>query len=253
VNLPHTATGLAMHREHGLICAVPRDGGEILRIDESGKVDTVVADDKKVVHPVDVGLSAASDTIVVADNVANVLAATSTDGVTPKLYHEFDGQKWHAQDMSVAVTTDRHVLFGGNGPEGIFRFHGDDYTAERGPLLPSPGGVAADTASLKWAATQPPDEICVFEGEELLKKLKLPANKSHYRNGLLSFAPAGRLVVATRPSDEVIGEIWFIQYDTESDDIVTLFPWKKERMVDFVVGPRLLWEQHEPKKYKSIY
>ena len=204
------------------------------------------------------GLSAASDTIVVADNVANVLAATTAAGVDPKVYRRFKGQKWDAQDMSVAVTTDRHVIFGTNGDKGIYRFSGDDHSASKGPLLPEAGGVAADTASLKWAATQPPNLVCVFEGEEPVKKFKLPANKRIYRNGLLSFAPAGGVVVAARPSDEEVGEVWLILFETKDDGtdketIRNLFPWNKERMVDFVVGPRMLWERKSPSDYKSIY
>ena len=35
--------------------------------------------------------------------------ATSTGGVKPKLYKRFEGQKWSAQSMSVAVTNDRHL------------------------------------------------------------------------------------------------------------------------------------------------
>ena len=127
VNLPYTATGLALHRTHGLVCALPRDGGRLMRIDDTGKVATILEKDPTLVHPVDVGVGNESDTIVVGDNIAHVLGATTTAGDKPKIYRKFDDQKWAEPDMSVAVTRDKHVIFGSNGPEGIFRYSGDNF------------------------------------------------------------------------------------------------------------------------------
>ena len=257
VNLPFAATGLALHRQHGLVAAIPRDGGKLMRIDDTGKVSTIMENSETVVHPVDVGLAADSDTVVVADNIGDCLAALTTAGSKPKIYHRFEGQKWDEQQMSVAVTTDKHVLFGTNGDEGIYRFAGDDYSASKGPLLPGRGGVAADPASLKWAATQSPDQICVFEGEELMQKLQLPANKSFHRQGLLSFGLTGAVVVAARDSDKAEDDPWLIQYETEENEnkpeIRNLFKWNRARMLDFVVGPRMYWERHDPSSYRSVY
>lgn len=259
VNLPYTATGMALHRDHGLICVTPRDGGKIMRIDETGKVAVVSQRDVGLPHPVDVAVGAESDTIVVADNVAHALLATSTEGGKARLYHRFKGPRPDDERMSVAVTTDKHVIFGGNGDPGVFRFSGDDYSAARPPLLPGGGGVAADTASLKWAATQEPDLLYVFEGEELIKKFKLPGNKRLYCNGLVSFAPAGAVVVAARDPDRLEDDPWLIAFQTkdtddkEQDEIRDLFKWNRARMVDFVVGPRMLWDRRSPKEYRSTY
>ncbi len=257
VNLPYAATGLALHREHGLVAAMPRDGGKLMRIDDTGKVSTIMENDETVVHPIDVALAAKSDTIVVVDNISDCLAALTTAGSKPKLYHRFEGQKWEEQQMSVAVTTDRHVIFGTNAGEGIYRFAGDDFTALRDPLLPGRGGVAADTSSLKWAATQSPKKICVFEGEELMKELELPPNRRFFRNGLLSFSGTGAVVAAVRDADKPDDDPWLIQYETEEKpnrpDMVSLFKWDRAPMLDFVVGPRMIWERHEPSTYKSIY
>ena len=257
VNLPFSATGLALHREHGLIAAIPRDGGKLMRIDDTGKLSTILEKDEALVHPVDVAVGAESDTMVVADNIGDILMAMTTAGSKPKPYHRFEGQKWDRQDMSVAVTTDKHVIFGTNGAAGIFRFAGDDHTANRQPLLPGRGGVAADTSTVKWAATQNPDQIYVFEGEELMKKFQLPANKTIYRNGLLSFAPTGAVVVAARESDKAEDDPWLIQYHTKETknepEVRNLFKWNRGRMLDFVVGPRMYWERHEPSTYKSVY
>jgi hypothetical protein len=210
-----------------------------------------------IVHPVDVGLAANSDTIVVADNIGDCLALLTTAGSKPEIYHRLEGQKWDQQKMSVAVTTDKHVLFGTDGGEGIYRFAGDDFTANRGPLLPGRGGVAADTASLKWAATQGRDKIFVFEGEELMNEFELPANMSFHKHGLLSFGLTGSVVAAARQSDEVDGDPWLIQFETEENEnkpkIRNLFRWDRAPMLDFVVGPRMFWDRHDPKPYKSVY
>lgn len=253
VNLPYTATGMALHREHGLVLSLPRDGGKIMRIDDTGKLSTLREKDKTLVHPVDVAIAGESDTIVVTDNIADVMAATTTGGTTPKIYHRFEGQKWAAQQMSVAVTRDKHVILGTDGNKGIYRFSGDNYSASSAPLLPGPGGVAADPKSLQWAATQSPNLIYVFEGPDLLKKLRLPPNKSIYRNGLLSFSPAGTLCVAGRDSQKAVGEPWLFMYDIKKDEIRSLFPWTRETMTDFVVGPRMLWDRKSPSTYQSIY
>ncbi len=252
VRLPYTATGMALHRTHGLVLAIPRDNGRIMRIDETGKLSTLLQDDRNLVHPVDVGISGNSDTVLVADNTADVLAATTTGGTRSKLYERFEGQKWDQQDMSVAVTNDKHVILGTNGDEGIYRFAGDDYSASADPILAGTGGVAADPKSLRWAATQRPNQVHVFEGEEPVKRLRLPAGKSLYRQGLLSFSPCGSICVAARDRDE-IGEPWFLMYDIEKDGIRSLFPWKGETMTDFVVGPRMLWNRNSPDTYRSIY
>jgi hypothetical protein len=42
-------------------------------------------------------------------------------------------------------------------------------------------------------------------------------------------------------------------YDIEKEDTRSLFPWTKETMTDFVVGPRMLWERHSPDTFQSIY
>jgi hypothetical protein len=258
VRLPYLATGLALHRSHALVAVTPRDGGHIYRIDDTGKVSVVSERDAGLPHPVDVGIGGDSDTIVVADNIAHVLGATSVAGGKAEPYQRFKGPRADDEQMSVAVTRDKHVLFGGNHDPGIFRFSGDDDTASHPPLLPGPGGVAADCASIKWAATQYPNLVCVFEGEEPIKKFRLPAGKRIYRQGLLSFAPAGAVVVTADDADQA-GSPWLIMYQTEEkkdsmgNQVRSLFKWDRARMVDFVVGPRMLWDRKSPSTYRSIY
>jgi hypothetical protein len=259
VNLPEAASGLALHRKQGLIAAIPRNGGKLLQIDDTGKVTPILVDDPTLVHPIDVAVGDNSDTVVVADNMSDCLAGLTTAGTKPKIYHQFESEKLAQQTMSVAVTRDKYVIFGTNadGQEGIYRFAGDNFTATRGPLLPGRGGVAADTETVMWAATQSPDEIHVFEGEHLMKKFQLPANMSFYRQGLLSFAPTGAVVTVARQSDSVDGDPWLIQYHTKETEyereMRNLFRWNRGRILDFVVGPRMIWERHEPRTYKSRY
>ena len=132
---------------------------------------------------------------------------------------------------------------------------GDDKTANKEPILPGRGGVAADPATLKWAATQNPNEIHVFEGEEPTHRFTLPPNKYVYKQGLLSFSPAGGVVAAVRDADKVEDNPWLMQFETEEgkDRVTSLFKWDRDRMVDFVVGPRMYWNRREPNKYRSLY
>jgi hypothetical protein len=253
VPLPYTATGIALHRGHGLILAVPRDGGKIMKIDDTGKLSTVLEKDPNLPHPVDVGVPGNSDTILVADNIANQLVATSTGGLKGKLYQRFDGQQYTSQNMSVAVGTDKAVLFSSEAVPGVFRFTGNESASGKKPILPTSGGVAADPKSPRWAAAQEPNLVYVFEGEQQIKKLRLPPQKSLYKGGLLSFSPAGSLIVAAKDEDQEVGQVWFICYDIDKDDVRTMFPWKFELMQDFTSGPRMLWNRHSPSEYKSTY
>ena len=162
VKLPYTATGIALHREHGLVLAIPRDGGKIMEIDDTGKLSTILEKDPALVHPVDVGIPANSDTVVVADNIANVLAFTNTAGVKPKIYRRLSGEKWAAQKMSVAVASDKSVIYGFEGRAGVFRCSGDDATARRRscritaawrPIRPRPAGPQPNRPTRSTATT----------------------------------------------------------------------------------------------------
>ncbi len=259
VNLPYQATGLALHRNNGLIAVSPRDRGKIYRLDDSGKLSVIMENNPKLPHPIDVGVAGDSDAIVIADSMADVLAATNIAGTDPVIYERFETARYDDQRMSVAVTRDKHVMFGSDSQSGIYRFFRGEEVQESqspGPVLPGSGGVAADPKSLKWAATQSPNLIHVYEGGMALRTFKLASGKSIYGQGLLSFAPSGAVVVASRHSDEVDKEVWLTAYETAEGvegQILSLFPWNRERMLDFVVGPRMLWERHSPSDFESKY
>jgi len=251
VNLPHTATGIALHGQSGLIVAEPRDGGLLQRIDEVGKVTTICQRNPNLLHPVDVGVAGASDTVVAADNFNGLLAATTAAGGVVDVYRRLAEKSGDLPRFSVAVTRDRHVILGSERPQGIFRFFGSDPV--RGPVLPGLGGVAADPISQKWAAAQSPNAIYLFDGEQQMKRFGLPVDKQHYLGGLLSFAPGNGLVAAARPARSPAGPVSFVHYDTQRSLLGDLFVWDKDRLVDFVVGPRMTWDLRNPSTYKSTY
>ena len=268
VNLPDTATGIALHREHGLVCACPRKGGKIYRINDGGKVEQILeGDGEKLIAPVDIAMDGNSDSMVIADNIADTLSLSNVQGKKPDTYRKFRGLENDTQRMSVAVGRDKAVLFGTDGDRGVYRFTGNAaLSSSSTPVLPEPGGVAADPVSDRWAATQGSDEVVVMEGNEKVTSYKLPNNKSFYQKGMLSFAPPAGMreetdnsgvVVAMRDSDDAEdASPYLIEYKTGSDGQVErklLFQWDRDRMVDFVVGPRMYWEQNERTTFKGTF
>ncbi len=253
VPLAQAATGVALHRGNALVLAVPGDGGRLQRIDSNGKLSTLLTDHKELVHPVDVGIAANSDTILVADNIADVLATTDTAGREPRIIQRLHDQKWTVQGMSVAMTGDRYVLFGTDGRDGIYRFTDGDTSTAQPAVLPYFGGVAADTGSPRWAAAQGPNMVYVYQGEELIRKYRMPPGKELYRNGVLAFAPGGDLVIVARSSGESGGETWLHQYGSQRPGDGPLFRWAKEPILDIAVGPRMPWDSPTPRNSKSIY
>jgi len=251
VTLPYAATGLALHREPALVAAVPRERGKIFRIDASGRVSVVLEDHPLLPQPVDVGVAANSDSIVVADNLAHILAGTTIAGRKATELRRFDLQMRDRPLMSVAATADNYVVFATDAEPGVYRFPASDLSA-RPAILPRFGGVAADTATLRWAAAQPPVQVVVCEGETPVKTLRLPAGRSLYRYGLLSFASEGKLVTAVQSGEKPEG-VRLVCIETKDETAVNLFPWQKEAILDLVVGPRMPWPPYVPEKRRSLY
>ncbi len=266
VNLPHTATGIALHRDHGLVCVCPREGGKVYRINDGGIVEPILEKDEKMVHPVDVAVGPNSDSMVIADNIADTISLSNVQGKSLDTYKQLEGlEHWDNKEMSVAVGRDKAILFGTNGDAGIYRFTGNAALASSTPILPEAGGVAADPASDRWAATQGKNRVVVMEGTDEVASYELPAGKYLYNSGLLSFAPpAGKaettggsgIVVAMRDADNTDNPPYLIEFKTKEDGKVDrrlLFDWDKDTMVDFVVGPRMYWEQNHRNTYKGMY
>jgi hypothetical protein len=133
---------------------------------------------------------------------------------------------------------------------GVYRFPAGDFSP-RSPVLPRLGGVAADATSLRWAAAQPPNQVALFDGELRDRTLRLPPNRSAYRHGLLSFTPAGQVVVAAQSAGKADG-VWMIELSTRDESVRNLFVWRREPILDFVVGPRMPWEAYEPDKLRGL-
>ncbi|MDO4550135.1 MAG: hypothetical protein Q4C96_02650 [Planctomycetia bacterium] len=264
VNLPATATGLAMHKEHGLICTTPREGGKVYRIDDGGEVELVLEDDSNMVHPVDVGVDPNGDSMVVADNISNSLLLTNTAGRPAEVFKKFDGANFQNQKMSVAIARDKSILLGTEGNRGVYRYTGVESTQST-PILMDAGAVAADPASDRWAATQGNDEVVVMEDDQKVATYKLPAGKVFHLDGMLSFAPPAGVaedapntgvVVAMRDADDANAAPYLMEFKTTPEGKVNrrlLFDWKQDKMVDFVVGPRMYWEKNKRDTYKGIY
>lgn len=259
VKLPYLATGLALQGSRALIAVSPRDGGRIYGIDDTGTVSVVLEKQSELLHPVDVAVGVGSDSIIVADNVSHLLATTSTAGRRPTVYYRFPGPTWDLGKMSLALTRDKHVLFSGDGEQGVLRFSGDQRADRHARVLPAAGGVAGDTASARWAATQPPDQILVFEGERVVERLPLPMNQRFYGPGLMSFGLAGSIVVAVREADDPQSAPRLVSFDIEKkqdrlgNTIRDLFRWERAKLADFVIGPRMFWDRKPPTTYRSIY
>ena len=252
VPLDQTATGIDMYRDHGLVLASPRHGGKIQQIDDTGKLSTILEKDPALPHPVKIAMPGKSDTMVVADDMANQLVMSTIGGTKTKVYQKFD-QRYSSQPMSVAVTNDKGVVFSSDADPGVHKFMGDQPARDDKPVLPASGGVAADHSSLRWAAAQAPNVIKVYEGPQFLKNLRLPPQKKFYKGGMMSFGPAGSLCVAIQDADNEQGDVWILCYDVDKDHVTNSFKWTHEEMQDFAVGPRMEWDRRSTNSIRTTY
>ena len=267
VGLRFAPAGMAFHTKSmedcGLVLAIPRDFGRIMRIDKKGRAWTVLARDPALPHPVDLGIPGGSDEIFVADDAANVLARTQVDGRPASVMRHkpasgLDGRTSLDMGMSVATTKDKHVVLGTGNPPGVYRLACNDPSAEPERCLSNYGGVAADIHSSRWAAAQPPNQVCIYQGRQMVKQLSLPAGMIHYGNGLMSFSnDDGWLCVACVEKDHPGDGIWLcLCSNVEKGWFERLFPWTlrewtpkdmpdvtftDKEINSFVVGPWLPW------------
>jgi hypothetical protein len=191
-----------------------------------------------------------SDTMVVADDMADQLVMSTIAGTKTKVYQKFS-PRYSDKAMSVAVTNDKGVVFSSDAEPGVHKYLGDQSAKGDKPVLPVSGGVAADHSSLRWAAAQAPNAIKVYEGQQYLKSLRLPPSMSFYKGGLMSFGPDGSLCVAVRDTDK--DEIWILCYNVDKEKITNSFKWTHEEIQDFAVGNRMLWNRNSASSYKSTF
>ena len=239
-----------MYRDHGVVLATPRNGGKIEQIDDTGKLSTILEKDPALPHPVKISMPGNSDTMVVADDMADQLVMSTIAGTKTKVYQKFD-QSYSSQPMSVAVANDKGVVFSSDADPGVHKFMGDQSAHGDKPVLPTSGGVAADPSSLRWAAAQVPNVIKVYEGQQFLKNLRLPPKYKFYKGGLMSFGPDGSLCVAVQNPDN--DEVWILCFHVDKEQVTNSFKWTNEEMQDFAVGTRMLWDRHSPSALKSTF
>ena len=224
VNLPYTATGIATHRNNALIGVIPRDGGQIVRIDDTGKVSVILNKAKGLPHPIRVALPKDSDSIVIADDITNELLITNIGGLKP--INPKPNEKLNKM-VNPSVAVDGTTI----------RFNENRQ-------------VSADSSSGRWAVSKGKDKIEINEEDKVVKTLTLPNGKTFYKGGLMSWSGFGTLCVACQGND---GVPWFLMYDVDKDKIRTLFPWKSDEVQSFVVAPRMRWDRKSPKDIKTIY
>jgi DNA-binding beta-propeller fold protein YncE len=238
VRLSATPYGLAARKE-GLVAALPgRGAGSVVTIDTGGKVETLLQDVQTLPAPINVAVHPVSGDVLIADNQTDVLVLLPAgDPSKRRTVLQIKGYERQLQDMSVAFTKDEHLLFGGSGPEGMYRFRGDKDATLGEPLLPDRGGVAADPTSKRWVAALR-DELHVFEESREVVKLPYPQGKSKWHD-TLAFTPDGTLVVALH-----LGQNGYdvVVADFKAKDFNRLFSWDASRIVSLAVGPKMDWK-----------
>ena len=95
-----------------------------------------------------------------------------------------------------------------------------------------PLALAADIHSARWAAVQPPNQVCLYQGPQMVKQLSLPPGLVHYGNGLMSFAnDDGWLCVACVNKDHPDDGIRLcLCSDVKKGLFEQLFQWKSRPM-----------------------
>jgi DNA-binding beta-propeller fold protein YncE len=237
VRLPGTPYGLALHKD-GFVAAMPSSRGKqgkVIRFDGQGNVQTLLQDNDPIAIAADPG----SGDILVADNVADVLVLLPAGKPeSARTVIQIKGHEGHFQDMSVAFARDGYLLFGSDGPIGIYRFRAAKNATLGQPVLPEAGAVAADPSSKRWAAALP-NELRVFEDTRELLKLPYPAGERKWHD-TVAFGPDGTLVIALH----VDGTNYdVVLADLKAKTFHLLFSWNQSRVVSVAVGRKTTWKK----------
>jgi hypothetical protein len=238
VELAGTPYGLAADRR-GLVAAIPGGAApQVVRIGKGGKVETLLRDAAGLPAPLAVAANPSTGDVLVADNVADVLLLLPGGKAgDARRVLTIEGHKGHCQDMSVAFAADGHLLFGGTGPVGVYRFKGGDGAVFGDPVLAERGSVAAAPGAKRWAAALA-DGLRVYEGDREVAALAYPAGRRRWHDTLAA-GPGGAFVIALH-----LGGTRYevAQADLEKREFRTLFAWDKSRVVSLAVGPRMTWK-----------
>jgi len=187
-----------------------------------------------------------------------VVAATSrrpgrngpSGGTKPKIYQKLDGQKWTDKEIVHAVTRKSTDLRAPTGSRACTATAAISRPARISPL-PNQGGVAADPKSLRWAATQSPNQILVYEGQELVKKLRLRRTRASTERPCCRSRRQVRCAWRSRSDKDGRRGVVAAVRHREGQDPQPL-PWTEGEMTDFW-RPRDVLERNSPHTNKSTF
>jgi hypothetical protein len=238
IELAETPYGLAADRA-GLVAALPGANiGRVVRIDRTGKVETLLKDPSGLPAPIAVAADPRSGDLLVADNVADVILLLPAGKASEaRQLVAIKGHEGHCQDMSVSFAADGHLLFGGTGPVGVYRFKGSATVDLGHPIVAEPGAVAAEVGSDRWASALE-SELRMFEGSREVAAIPYPSGRRRW-HGALSYGPGGSPVVALHLGGN---QYEVVQVDLEKKGFRTLFTWDSDRLVCLTIGPKLPWK-----------
>jgi S1-C subfamily serine protease len=232
IRLPGTPYGLAVSRD-GLVAAVP--GGrpaKVVRIDGQGKVETLLEDQQTIPNPIAIAADPSSGDVLIADNKTDVLLLLpSGQAKDARKVIQIKGHEKHLQNMSVAFAQDNYLLFGGSGPDGIYRFRAEKAADMGAFILRGDGTVAADPSSHRWAAALS-GELRVFEDARELLTIPYPPGKG-IRRGTVAFGPDGVLVIGLS-GGQTVWDVFLV--DQKAKTFNAMFSWNQSRVVSLAVG-----------------
>jgi hypothetical protein len=235
VKLENTPYGLTA--VPGGVAAASPSGGKVVRIDKTGKVETLIHDAAKLPHPISVTCDPATGDIYAADNRADVLLVLPKgEAKDAREVLTFPGAAVQLQNLSLAFGKG-HLLYGGDVPKGVYRFKAGKDAALGDPLLNADAGVAADPTSDRWAAGSR-DELRVFEENKEIAAIRYPAGR-RYRHGAIAMAPEGVPILALQAGAT---KFEIVQADVVKKEFKVLFRHETSRVVSLAVGPKLDWK-----------
>lgn len=222
-----------------VVAALPgRNPGKVVRIGRTGKVETLLENARTLPAPIAVAADPGTGDVLVADNDADVvLLLPGGRASEARVVVAIDGHKGHLQDMSVAFAADGHLLFGGSGPVGVYRFKGGPAATLGEPVVGEPGGVMSAPGSRRWAAALG-GELRVFEGTREVAALPYPAGRRLW-HAAVALGPGGTPTLALHLGGN---RYEVVEADLDRKGFKTLFGWGKSRVVCLAIGPKMAWK-----------
>lgn len=223
----------------GLVAALPgTQTGKVVRIDKAGKATTLFEDTVTLPAPIAVANDPATGDIYLGDNVTDILLVLPKGQAkdAPRVL-TFPGAAGHCQNLNLAVARGGHLLYGGSGPVGVYRFKADKDAALGDPVLTADAGVAADAGSDRWVAALP-GELRVFEEEKEVLALPYPPGRHRWHEAV-AVAPGGVPVLALHMGDT---KYEIVRLDVAGKEFKPLFQRDGARVVCLTVGPKLAWK-----------